>query len=73
MPNKTGALTLEELKAWDKPYVTPAQASGLLGCDRFTLNVAARAGRLSIPHIMVGNRLKISRAALLEFCGVNAP
>ena len=73
MKEKQGALTLEELKTWDKPYVTPAQASGLLGCDRYSLNVAARAGRLSIPHVLVGNRLKISRAALLEFCGVNAP
>ncbi len=63
-------LTLEELKAWPEAYVTPAQASKLLGCDRYTLNVAAKAGRLSIPHVMVGNRLKLSKAALLEFCGV---
>ena len=72
MPRKP-ALTLEELKAWDKPYVTPEQASVLLGSDRHTINVAARAGRLSIAHVFVGNRVKISRAALLEFCGVNAP
>lgn len=61
--------TLEELKAWPQTFVSPMQASKLLGCDPYSLNISAREGKLHIPHVFCGRNLKISRAGLLEFCG----
>ena len=47
---------------------TPTQASGLLNCDPYRLNVAAKAGRLAIRHIFSGRNLRISKTDLLAFC-----
>lgn len=61
-------MTLDELRAWPKATVSPTQASGLLNCDPYSLNVAAKAGRLAIRHIFSGRNLRISKTDLLAFC-----
>ena len=62
-------MTVEELAALPGVHVGTKEAAAVLGCDRYSLNIAAKQGTLNIPHLFVGNRLKISKAALLEYCG----
>ena len=62
-------MTVEELAALPVVSVGTKEAAAVLGCDRYSLNIAAKQGTLNIAHMFVGNRLKISKAALLEYCG----
>lgn len=47
--------------------VTPKEAAEVLKCKPYSLNVAAKLGRLTIPHFFAGNRLKISTEGLYNF------
>lgn len=60
---------LAELAARDTTTVSSTEAARILGCDPWGLVLAAKNSTLPIPHFFSGNRLKISKAALLEFCG----
>ena len=61
---------LAELAARDSTTVSSTEAARILGCDQWGLVLAAKNGHLDyLPHFFSGNRLKISKAALLEFCG----
>lgn len=62
-------MTVEELAALPGVTVGTKEAAAVLGCDRYSLNIAAKQGTLNLAHTFVGNRLKISKASLLEFCG----
>ena len=62
-------MTLDELAALPGVQVGTKEAAAVLGCDRYSLNISAKQGTLKIAHTFVGNRLKISKAALLEYCG----
>lgn len=62
-------MTLEELAELPGYTVGTKIAAEFLGADRYSLNIAAKAGRLGLPYAFSGNRLKISKAALLEYCG----
>lgn len=58
---------LEELERFD---ITPEEAAPALGCDAYSLNIAAKSGRLgSIHHFFAGNRLRLSKVDVLAFCG----
>lgn len=61
-------MTLDELKAMPGYTVGTKEASAVLGCDRYALNIAAKQGTLALPHFFSGNRLKISKEALINFC-----
>ena len=62
-------MTIEELAAVPGQSVGSKEAAAILGCDRYALNIAAKQGTLNLPYFFSGNRLKISKAALLEYCG----
>ena len=62
-------MTLEELAAYPKPAVGTKIAAEILGCDRYSLNVAAKHGQLGADYFFSGNRLYISKEWLLNFCG----
>ena len=62
-------MTVEELAALPGVHVGTKEAAAVLGCDRYSLNIAAKQGTLGLDHTFVGNRLKISKASLLEYCG----
>lgn len=62
-------MTVEELAALPGVTVGSKEASAVLGCDRYALNIAAKNGELGLQCFFSGNRLKISKASLLEFCG----
>lgn len=64
-------MTLEELAALPGNSVGTKEAAEVLGCSRWGLSLAAKQGNLGLPYAFSGNRLKISKAALLEYCRYN--
>ena len=62
-------MSAEELAKIPGDYVGTKEASAFLGCDRYSLNISAKAGMLGIPFFFAGNRLKISKRGLLENAG----
>lgn len=61
---------LDTVRGWVKQgllTVPPRQASHVLMCNPYSLNVSAKAGTLRLPHTFVGNRLRISTIGLLKF------
>lgn len=62
-------MTLDELANWPKAGVSTRIAAEILGCDRYSLNIAAKQGTLNADYFFSGNRLYISKAWLLSFCG----
>lgn len=62
-------MTIEEFAALPGPTVGTKEVSAVLGCDRYSLNIAAKEGKLGLPYVFSGNRLKISKAAVLALCG----
>lgn len=68
------APTLEELAASKKPFFTPADICGVVGCDPQTLRLTARQkpGQLGFPSMVLGNRVKFPRIPFLGFMGIKA-
>lgn len=64
--------TLEELAAMPGNSVGTKEAAYFLGTSRWGITLAAKQGQLGLPFVFSGNRLKISKAALLEYCGYKA-
>ncbi len=62
-------MTLKELAEMPGNSVGTKIASEFLGTSPWGLTLAAKAGKLGLPFVFSGNRLKISKAAILEFCG----
>ncbi len=62
-------MTAQELAALPGNSVGTKEASEILGVSRWGLSLAAKEGRLGLPYVFSGNRLKISKAALLEYIG----
>lgn len=62
-------MTLEEMRASDKPMLTPQDVAGVLGCDPYNINVQAREGaeKLGFPVCMIGSRVKIPRMGFLHW------
>ena len=62
-------MTLQELAQTPGVTVGTKEASEILGVSRYGLTLAAREGRLGLRYVFSGNRLKISKADLLAYCG----
>ena len=62
-------MTLSEIKATDKPMLTPADIAGILGSDAQTIRVAARLKPelLGFPVCVIGHRVKIPRDGFLRW------
>ena len=43
-------MTVEELAALPGVHVGTKEAAAVLGCDRYSLNIAAKQGTLNIAH-----------------------
>lgn len=65
-------MTLNEIKAIDKEYLTPAQVASVLGCDPQAIRVWARERpkELGFPTICVGHRVKVPKIAFLRHMGI---
>ena len=60
-------MTAQELAALPGNSVGTKEAAEVLGCSRWGITLAAKQGQLGLPFFFSGNRLKISKAALLEY------
>ena len=67
-------MTLEEIRASDKTFLTPADVAGVLAADAQSIRLQARGfpEALGFPVICVGNRTKIPRKPILRFLGEEA-
>lgn len=62
-------MTLDELKAMDGYVITPKIAAQFLGCNPYSISVAARdcPERLGFPTSRIGTRTKIPRLPFICF------
>jgi len=62
-------MTLTEIKASDKPMLTPADVAPVLGCDPQDIRVAARQrpDLLGFNFTVIGTRVKIPRVAFIRW------
>lgn len=68
-------LTISDLQALSsrKAFFSPAQVSGVLGCNPYSINVQAKndPSRLGFPVVIVGSRVRIPAVPFLRFMGVD--
>ena len=64
-------MTIEEIVASDKAFLTAAEAASVLGCNAQAIRIAARTKPelLGFPVIQIGSRTKISRIPFLKLLG----
>lgn len=64
-------MSIEDIKASGKSYLTAADVAPVLGCDPHSIRVAAhqRPELLGFPVIVIGSRVKIPRIPFLIFLG----
>ena len=64
-------MTVSEIQAANKPYLTPVEVAEVLECDPQAIRLAARdnPGQLGFPVVRVGKRTKIPRIPFLRFLG----
>lgn len=66
-------MTVSELENLDAPFITPAVAAKIIGCDPNKLRMAAHnqvnLGRdfLGFPVTVIGTRVKIPRIPFLQY------
>lgn len=62
-------MTLDEIKAFDKPTLTPAEIADVLNCDPQDIRVQARTApeKLGFPVIIIKSRTKIPRLPFLRY------
>lgn len=66
-------MTIDEIRAYESEYLTPAQIAPILGVDAHDIRVAARENpeRLGFNVSVIGTRTKIPRRAFLKWLGAN--
>ena len=64
-------MTLDEIKAYDKPILTPAEIADVLNCDAQDIRIQARITpeKLGFPVIIIKSRTKIPRVPFLRYMG----
>ena len=64
-------MTLEEIKASEALWLTPADVAPVVGCDPNKIRETARQNPLLLgfPVTVVGTRVKVWRKRFLEFIG----
>lgn len=62
-------MTIEDVKADTREYLTPAQVAPILGCDPQDIRVAAHQcpERLGFNVAVIGSRVKIPRRAFIKW------
>lgn len=66
-------MTLDDIKAIDREFLTPAQVAEIMGCDPQDIRVTARErpDMLGFPVYVIGSRTKIPRIPFLKFMGID--
>lgn len=62
-------MTLQELAKIDRDYLLPREVAPILGCDPYSINLAARDGTLSLEYIKIGSRVRIPKLPFLKRMG----
>lgn len=67
-------MTMDEIRASDKAFLTPCDIAPVLGCDPHAIRIVARdcPEELGFPVVRVRTRTKIPRIPFLRFMGVEA-
>ena len=62
-------MTLDEIKACDKPTLTPAEIADVLNCDPQDIRIQARTApeRLGFNVAVIGTRVKVPRLAFIRW------
>lgn len=62
-------MTLEEIRAIDREWLSASEVAGVLGCDPQGLRVWARQRpeQLGFPVVVLEHRIKIPRRAFLAY------
>lgn len=62
-------MTIDELRTYDKEFLTPAQVAPILGVDAQDVRVAAKQApsRIGFNVSVIGSRVKIPRRAFLNW------
>ena len=62
-------MTLNEIKALDREFLTPAQVASVLGCDPQGIRVWAKQNPegLGFPTCVIGSRVKVPRLAFIQW------
>ena len=72
-PEKFQPLTLESIALMDKPFLTPEEATDILGCQAQLIRKAATTieGRqgMGFPVVRMGTHTKIPRIPFLRYMG----
>jgi len=68
-------MTLEDIKAMDKEYITPNIAASIIGCDPQGIRVAAHTEpeSLGFPVCVMRTRTRIPRKPFIEFWESGGP
>lgn len=67
-------MTLEEIENSDKLFISPREMSQALNVPYYGIILAAKKGTLNLPFYFSGNRLKISREAVVALAhGIQLP
>lgn len=66
-------MTLDDIKAIDREFLTPAQVADILNCSAQGVRIWARQRpeQLGFPVCIIGSRIKIPRRPFLRFMGVS--
>ena len=62
-------MTLEEIRSYEREFLTPAQVAPVLGCDPQDIRVTARRHpeQLGFNVALVGTRVKIPRLGFIRW------
>lgn len=68
-------MTRTEIEQSSLEFLTPEQASEVLGCKPYAINVQAQAdpSKLGFPVCVMGSRVRIPRRAFLRWLDGGAP
>ena len=62
-------MSVNEMKALEKDFLTPREIAPCLGCTAYAINqqAASDASKLGFPVVIIGKRVKIPREAFIRF------
>ena len=62
-------MTVTEIQAMDKDFLTPADVAPLIGCKPYSINVQAEEdiSKLGFPATKIGTRVRIQREGFLHW------
>lgn len=63
-------MTVAEMRVSDKAMLSPKDVSEVLRCNPYSINIQAKQdiSKFPFPVIMMRTRVKIPRAAFIEWC-----